>query len=389
METLFNPMALPILTCLIVTAVLGSLMRYPLPGARHWLSGGLLLIVGLLLYGGQDNLPSVLGIITANAAFLAGMLMLYAGSREFFGLRAPWRVMATVLVASVIYNSVSLYVYDDLRERLVVYSLIHGGICAAYTWTVWRYWPRQRPAYPYVLSWLVASAMLALNLSRALAFAFYIDPVRPATTPTNSLALAFVTLGLVGTSAFVVSLMLMAHDRLISQLENIAYRDGLTGADARSAFMTRLERQLKQPGTRPLQLVLLDLDHFKRINDTYGHACGDAVLVHFVTLLRSRLGGHDAVGRMGGEEFAVLLADAPLGAAALFDGVLRKTLAAQPVLGGGHTIRYGYSAGAAIAAPHESAAQLLARADAALYAAKRAGRGQLQHAGADTQPLSA
>src|SRR5690606_7441947 len=104
------------------------------------------------------------------------------------------------------------------------------------------------------------------------------------------------------------------HER---NLERLAATDPLTGLANRRALLEGVERELRRTDSAPGNgaLLMLDLDHFKSINDTYGHAGGDKVLVHLAVLLRSMLRQHDVAGRLGGEEFAVLLPEANLDSA--------------------------------------------------------------------------
>lgn len=162
-------------------------------------------------------------------------------------------------------------------------------------------------------------------------------------------------------------------------LEHMATTDVLTGLANRRAFMTRLEAELAliEQGGKPGMLIMLDLDHFKLVNDTYGHAAGDKVLVHLAQLLRGNsLRKADLAGRVGGEEFAVLLPNtSPDNGAAIAE---RLRLALEQSLidsGDGHTIQITLSAG--VAPLGVDAVASLAQADAALYQAKNSGRNRI------------
>lgn len=152
-----------------------------------------------------------------------------------------------------------------------------------------------------------------------------------------------------------------------AQLREQALRDPLTGLLNRRALEQRAAE-----GT-PQVLVLMDLDHFKRINDRHGHAVGDAVLRDFSARLQRNLRADDALYRIGGEEFALLLPQADLAQAQRRVQALRELLARQRL--GGLAEPVTFSAGlAAGGVPHEPLAQWLARADQALYRAKQGGR---------------
>ncbi len=164
---------------------------------------------------------------------------------------------------------------------------------------------------------------------------------------------------------------------LQAELERQATTDPLTGLVNRREFSRRFALDLArtQRDASPLSLVLIDLDHFKRINDQYGHAAGDAVLRTLAQLSHGCFRSIDTVGRLGGEEFAVLLPGADLQCAAQAARRLAQRLAETPVEHDGQCIVAGMTAGVAQRLPSEdSLDSLLQRADLALYAGKQAGR---------------
>ena len=136
--------------------------------------------------------------------------------------------------------------------------------------------------------------------------------------------------------------------------------------------MDRLQQQ-----ARPLSLLILDLDHFKNINDTLGHAGGDAVLRAFVQMAQAQLRPTDVLGRIGGEEFALLLPETSLDNAMLLAERLRKAAAVQMVAIGAQVHHYSLSGGVASWQPGESFDRLSVRADRALYDAKHQGRNRI------------
>ncbi|NGM37634.1 GGDEF domain-containing protein [Methylobacterium sp. DB0501] len=173
--------------------------------------------------------------------------------------------------------------------------------------------------------------------------------------------------------------------RLEAELRRLADTDPLTGALARRRFLEVCARDWpRRPGEgRPGQtacLLMLDLDRFKLVNDSHGHAAGDAALIAFVTACRSALRSLDAVGRLGGEEFAVLLVETgPEDGAAVAERI-RAAVAAHPVATETGPIGITVSIGLAAAEPGESLQAAMRRADAALYAAKHGGRNRVERA---------
>ncbi len=154
----------------------------------------------------------------------------------------------------------------------------------------------------------------------------------------------------------------------------LAHTDVLTGLANRRHFMDRLRDALEQTrrNSEPLTLLMADLDKFKQINDHYGHAGGDDVLRAFAKLLRARARESDLAGRLGGEEFALMLPGVDIGEARQVAERVRGAMAALEPLGDGH--RFTVSIGVAAVHDGEGEDLLLSRADDALYAAKCAGR---------------
>jgi diguanylate cyclase (GGDEF)-like protein len=179
-----------------------------------------------------------------------------------------------------------------------------------------------------------------------------------------------------------IGFILANLERTGRQLHQQATYDALTGCVQRGVFTPMLEKLAEHArrASEPLSLLLMDLDHFKSINDTHGHQAGDQVLVTFAKAVRARLRAADLLGRMGGEEFAVLLAgtDAP-GAMRLADELRRAVEGLTIEAGNGTSMRITVSAGVAggPVAHGESGAELYRRADAALYESKRSGRNRV------------
>lgn len=169
--------------------------------------------------------------------------------------------------------------------------------------------------------------------------------------------------------------------QLEARLRQMATTDGLTGALNRSGFLalsqTELDRRAETD--RGMALMMLDVDHFKAINDRYGHAGGDLALQHLVGALGNRIRRGDLLGRLGGEEFAVLLPGVALPEAERLAERLVAHIAASPVTYGGRVIEMTVSIGLTMATGTDrSIERVIARADDALYRAKESGRNRVE-----------
>jgi diguanylate cyclase (GGDEF)-like protein len=169
---------------------------------------------------------------------------------------------------------------------------------------------------------------------------------------------------------------LQTIELLRADLAEQAVRDHLTGLHNRRYLMNALAAAAEYASNNgtPLALALVDLDHFKRVNDQYGHAAGDAVLVKLARTLSHTLGDGVVVARHGGEEFVLLLPGATAAEAVARLDALRQAVRDNAVVFGGATIVTTFSAGVAVYTGLESPATLLQAADDALYVAKQGGR---------------
>jgi len=158
-----------------------------------------------------------------------------------------------------------------------------------------------------------------------------------------------------------------------SEIERLSRTDELTGLANRRGLQEELDRAvaLAQRHGHALALLLIDLDHFKRINDCFGHRAGDAVLRRVGRMLAERLRTGDVAARLGGDEFVVVLPLTDADGASVVAAEVKRALAEARIPAGGGTARVSASVGFAQRVDHESSEALLARADLLMYRAKR------------------
>jgi diguanylate cyclase len=170
--------------------------------------------------------------------------------------------------------------------------------------------------------------------------------------------------------------------REMEQLRELVHTDPLTGALNRSGFDQAFGREAARADRNgsAFCLCLLDLDDFKKINDTCGHQAGDHVLQHLVSVARQALRPHDVIARVGGEEFAILLPDTTIEAAASAIHRLQRNLSANCFRHAGRELPVTFSAGVTPRAPHETQYAVISRADEALYEAKHSGKNRVVQA---------
>jgi len=178
--------------------------------------------------------------------------------------------------------------------------------------------------------------------------------------------------------------MLTALQNRVKVLDNLASRDRLTGLYNYGTFEIELSKRLQahrnHPKPSPMSLIMCDIDHFKRFNDTHGHAAGNAVLHEAADRISQTVRDSDFVARYGGEEFAIIFSRCDLKTAVQRAERIRENIAKLPFYIDGSEHHITLSLGCAELSPHDDSASLLARADSALYAAKQDGRNRVVQA---------
>jgi diguanylate cyclase len=171
--------------------------------------------------------------------------------------------------------------------------------------------------------------------------------------------------------------------RELDETSELVRHDPLTGVLNRKGLDEALSREIARARRRgaPLCLALLDIDDFKRLNDTFGHHTGDDALRHLSTVMRDALRPHDLIGRYGGEEFLILLPDTDAQQSAEVITRLQRELTRRFFLADNRRLLITFSAGIACLAPDEAPHDAIDRADRAMYAAKRAGKNRVLLAG--------
>ncbi|MBA4342593.1 MAG: hypothetical protein C0423_10635 [Methylibium sp.] len=345
------------------------------PGAAWAMTAtNLLLLVGVSLYvvRGQPGWADVLTYQTSSLFLLSCFGLLWAAGPLITNDAPVWRKPLWLLVLTM----VMLVLIPTSSPYWPAMS--SGGMMALNAGVAIAAYPRLRRVLSWQLSALLVSpyALLALMfLIRTLAALLLpieqLSLLHQSQANTLWLWVGFLMALLINTQvAFLLVL------RLVLMLQRLTRIDPLTGALNRRAFDAALLNAHAAAGRGiGYSLALIDMDHFKQLNDQLGHAAGDAALRHLVDGLRPLLRDVDAVGRLGGEEFCLLLRDADIGGAALVAERIRQQLQQTHWQWQGREWPLRASFGVAQRQDGDTGPDaVLARADAALYEAKRMGR---------------
>ncbi|MGZ8338263.1 MAG: GGDEF domain-containing protein [Telluria sp.] len=332
----------------------------------------------LLLYFRGSGVAPDLVSIPLGYALLFGGVALEAGSLWEAAGRPRWRRIAYPALGVAIAGFLACYFIDEIGLRVVASSLILGGFYLA-------------GAVALALGWKSGS-MLRRFLVVALALLSLLVAARGILVLTMPGGWGWLSNSLVqalSSGAFVLLMLLtafgyllLAREQLQQELERMEVVDTLTDVPNRRGFFNLLAPWMalaRRPGL-PTAVVLIDLDQFKRINDSYGHPAGDTVVRAMVDTCRRQLRDSDILGRMAGVEFALLLPRTDLLDSLLVSERIRQAIESTPVKTERAIIRMTASFGVTTIRPEDTTVSLFKRADEALRAAKQGGRNKVVQA---------
>lgn len=335
--------------------------------------------ITLLAFFVRGQVPEYVPLVLGNAAIMAFALFALLAYARLFSLRYSARTIGLVYVAQLI--CIAVFQLTETPREVAVLTLC-SFLTAELVWAallIVRHGrstsaPIRRVATTTML--LLASLFATRVIATLFGHSQAIDP--SAQSNVQIVTLLATSAAIIGST---IVFVLMVHDRQHREAMEGTRRDALTGVLTRRAFFDELAALERRSG-QDFALVMIDIDHFKSVNDGYGHLGGDTVLAHVGELLRSMTRSSDVTGRWGGEEFCVLLRHCGNDEAGHFARRLVETAAAASIrMPDGREVGYTISAGHAGGRVPDGGAvgsplvrHVLALADSALYEAKRAGR---------------
>jgi diguanylate cyclase (GGDEF)-like protein len=384
-------MSLDVNTLFMVTiyveAILGLLLLFAwaqntqIYGVAWWGFAHLIRAGSIVLFGMYGSAPDLITIDLANALLFTAFAVTWTGARVFGGRPVEPVYLVTGAVIWLLVCRLPV-----LADAIEMRSMIASSIITAYTWlTAYEFWRGRGEQlvsrWPAIFMLFAHGALFMLRTPLVTLLPW---------SPTNMYGSVWLTVlsfeALLFTISIAFILLAMAKERTELRHRTAAMIDPLTGIANRRAFLHEAGIMAKRHGAnpRPTAVLLIDLDHFKTINDRFGHALGDRVLEIFTDAARQSIRASDLIGRLGGEEFAAILYDTSREKAVVASERIRETFAriAQDV--GGRpvcaTVSIGvvHCDGAVLDVP-----ELLAQADQALYFAKENGRNRVEVATLD------
>ncbi len=388
------PLDLPtlVVVSILITAVLGLLLLFAWVQDRSiralawW--GAAYLVGGFAaaLISITDSLPNPVASTLSNALLFLACGLSWNGARQFDGRSVrPFAMFAGVVIWFLLFRVPGFE--ESVTARVIASSTIVSGYTLLAAFEIWH-----GTSERLVSRW-PAVGVLTLH---GLFFASQIPLIwwDPAERTSSSFVsgwlaiLALETLLYVIATAFIV--LAMAKERSDRFYKTVASTDALTGVANRRALLETGRRMLRRHGRQdePVAVLMCDIDHFKSINDRFGHFIGDQVIKLFADTATASLRSSDLVGRFGGEEFAAILPNSDLEDAILVAERVRAAFETAATEVGGHPVRGTVSIGAALASEQAPSIEaLLTRADEALYQAKRNGRNRVEVARGDSTAI--
>lgn len=365
-----------VMACLMALVLYSQSHTYPksIQGLDQWAHGQLLAFFSTVLFGLQGSLHPVLSMGAANVLLVLSGGYLLAGTCRHYGKPlSQWFFPAMLAVAIPVMLVLSSQL-DYYRYRVLFVCVTLAALLAFHAWVVWKHGGRTFAARFMLIVLVLLCSVMAARASFALLYPLGTSLF--TLSPMQALYLASFSFGQLLLS---IAGILLASERLRQELEHLASNDSLTGAFTRRALYELGENEVarcERLGTR-LSALMLDLDHFKKINDQYGHHVGDLVLSDFVQRTQGILRRPSILGRYGGEEFVALLPDTDREEALLVAERIRNSLTTHPELP-----RCEVSIGVATFehTRSDTLRDLIARADTGLYRAKELGRNRVEEA---------
>jgi diguanylate cyclase (GGDEF)-like protein len=356
--------------------------------APFWTAAALVAAAGVGLAMLHNLVDSRLPLVGAGGLLIFACFLAAMGVKRFYGEPVSWRSAWLITGLSCAGLAFFMVVRDNMPMRIIIYSLAQSiPIAATLRLVLSRQNGRKNPG-----AWLAGIVAIAILVIHAVRCGCALLQVGGEVSMVSfeGLQAALILVLVFLSMAWIFGFLLMAIDRLRNEVADLALLDDLTGVGNRRHLLQRLTEECARAerSATPFALLVIDLDGFKAINDTHGHAAGDACLQHFTLMAQTRLRPGDMLARTGGDEFCVVLPASSLREGAMIARRILDVCREDAAACTGADIPIALSIGVAQWTRETGAFpdRLMAAADHALYAAKNEGKNR--HAVYDPAPPS-
>ena len=355
------------------------LHSYPtLQAARYWTASAFTIVGAAVLAMGTTVTGSLVPLLFAGTTAVLAVCLAAMGVRRFYGETVPWGQTAAIAALTFAGLSIFIFAYDSATIRILIYS---AGLSVPLALSLPLLLPKRdgRVNAGARLAGFVVIVIIAVCTVRVVDKLLETGDftIVHSGAPQSIMILALIFLSMVCNFGF----LLMAMDRFRNEVADLALIDDLTGVGNRRQLLQRLGEECARSdrSDQPFALLVIDLDNFKTINDTHGHAAGDACLQHFTLMAQTRLRPGDLLARTGGDEFCVMLPASTLREGAAIARRIIDVCREDAAGCVGNEVPLSVSIGVAQWTRDIGAFpdRLIAAADHALYVAKKEGRDRL------------
>ena len=373
--------------CLVLSASMNMVLwkRKTYPGFGWWTAGMTAFAVAFILLPLRNIIPDIFSIALASILEIAASLLFLEGSRNFRGKEVRKYFIVIVLAAYTVFQLYLPFIDKEYYIRIIVISFLLATIFGLTALEFWLKVPIDlRFSY-----WSIGSMFAVFGTFMFVrgVVSCLSPPAQDELAPGILHAMTFILAMLLGI-AWTIRFIILNAERLEydlistqAELKKMATTDFLTGIANNRMFRQLGEREISRAERHksPLTVLMIDLDFFKKVNDNYGHAAGDRVLVCFADICKKNLRDFDVFGRLGGEEFAVLLPQTSRQDGKILAERLCDTIAQSEIDIGDKSLRITVSIGVSELMPREDKLDaVLKRADDAMYEAKQNGRNRVE-----------
>jgi diguanylate cyclase (GGDEF)-like protein len=383
---LFLGAFLTLLIGLLLLAVRHQFAAALQPSLRWWILATLAHPLGFLLIGLRALAPDWLSTVASNTLIGLSFAAFAISLRVFNGSPQRRARLYSLVVATFVLASWYTYADPDEALRIGTVSMLYALLLGSSARSIYRR-GQARTAIAHVTGamFLLGTAVMAW---RGMVYMFMPDAIPASAFVATPLQIAAYAAGGLLPVVSTIGFLLMCTEFNQQELARAASLDYLTGICNRRAIEDLATRSIaasRRHGV-PMAMMIVDVDHFKRINDEFGHQAGDAALIETVQRIRDSLRSEDLVGRLGGEEFVAVMPSTDAASALAAAERMRCAFADRPMRIGERELLITVSIGVAVLDAQDQAySQLLRRADRAMYAAKTAGRNKVM---LDGSPLT-